>query len=95
MRKLRAAPPEFPYKDPTVPLMTALDGGVVYACTVAEKIELLEARQRLKQEDKQVSAVYSFWPGKKRSDVFFIDAKTAIEALRTGPRKANTSRPQA
>lgn len=82
MRKIRKIPPNFPYKDPTVPFITNIGGQQGFACTVEEKIDLLESHQSQKAAGKPVSSVFAVWPGKKRSDVFYVQPTVALKALK-------------
>ena len=81
-RKVTDSRGEFPYADPRVPLIliagTEIDAegdGMNWAFEIGEKLALVEAAKSTTAE------LISVWPGKTRSDVFFIDDLDEAEAV--------------
>lgn len=79
-RKPRTAGEDFPYDDPTVPFITFVNGNYTYACKLEEKIELLNG-VRLARSGGYSPPILAVWPGKKRSDAFFINFAEALHRL--------------
>lgn len=84
-RKTSDSAGEFPFADPRVPIIliagTEIDAegdGMAYAQTVEDKLQLVEMAR------KTTAELISVWPGRTRSDVFFIDDLDAAEAVLRG-----------
>lgn len=78
-RKPRTAPENYPYRDHRVPIFCWYDGGWLSACTVEEKITLLDWVQSVPQDARPT--VLSVWPGMHRSDLFYVKPRIALESL--------------
>lgn len=81
-RKTSDSRGEFPYADPRVPIIliagTEIDAegdGMNWAYEVPEKLALIEAARQTTAE------LLTIWPGKTRTDVFFIDDLDAAESV--------------
>lgn len=81
-RKTSDSAGEFPYADPRVPIIliagTEIDAegdGMNWASSVEDKLALIEAAKETTAE------LISVWPGRTRSDVFFIDDLDAAESV--------------
>ncbi len=81
-RKVSDSHGEFPFADPRVPLIliagTEIDAegdGMTWAQTVEDKLQLVEMAK------KTTAELISVWPGKTRSDVFFIDDLDEAESV--------------
>lgn len=80
MRKPRTPPDNFPYTDPRVPIMVFHNMVLLSACTLEEKINLVNAMETA-QQGQIKSPIYAVWPGQSRSDVFILNVKTLKEVL--------------
>lgn len=78
-RKPRTAPAEFPYADERVPFFCWLGGNPWYAHKVEDKLTM--CRQLASHQAPFRPALLAVWPGKRRSDVFFLNVRKAIIAL--------------
>jgi len=81
-RKVSDSHGEFPFADPRVPLILiagteigAEGDGMNWAYEIGEKLMLVEAAKSTTAE------LISVWPGKTRSDVFFIDDLDEAERI--------------
>lgn len=81
-RKTSDSAGEYPFADPRVPIIliagTEIDAegdGMNWASSIEDKLALVEMAKTTTAE------LITVWPGRTRSDVFFIDDLDAAEAV--------------
>lgn len=82
MKNPRTPPKNFPYADPRVPFISRDEKQLWCANTVEEKLALIRKVAPKAGQDFS-PLILAVWPGKHRSDVFYINHRIALEKLMT------------